>query len=513
MDYLQRFIRQFRNRLFLLFFLNNAFIVADWYIVDRIVKLTGWWALAALLVAPLVTVAILPWLTTRTLVQPTKLLWQAILHIAPQTANSVGAPKLEQIHFGRELVTNLANQVYQLASVVDSVEKTNQKHSQDLHTNFIASTLPLPLLVLDKSENIVYANEAAGKYLSRSADEFTGQSVYSALDMSFATDDTLENWLKNTKGSTVTADHKWERARIGLPGQGDSLMFDLAAYYNQDNPMGYETLLVIFDHTEVYSQDDQSMSFVALSVHELRTPLTLLRGYIEVFDEELGPGLNTELKDFMKKMDASAQQLAAFVDNILNVAKIEGNQLTLQLHEENWQSVIENVVRDLSLRAGVRGITIKTDIAAGLPTVGVDRYSIYEVLANLLDNAIKYSKGTNEIYVTADLNKNGLVETSVKDFGLGIDASILPRIFDKFYRNHRNRAQIGGTGLGLYLSKAIVDAHDGQIWVNSKVNEGSTFSFTVLPFTKLAETSKTGDNNGISRGAHGWIKNHSLYRD
>jgi two-component system sensor histidine kinase VicK len=255
------------------------------------------------------------------------------------------------------------------------------------------------------------------------------------------------------------------------------------------------------------------MSFVALSVHELRTPLTLLRGYIEVFDEELGPNLNTEMQDFMKKMDAAAQQLAAFVDNILNVAKIEDNQLTLQLHEEKWEDVLRTVVNDLRLRAGVRGVTIKATVARDLPTVAVDRYSIYEVVANLLDNAIKYSKGTKEIHLNATLNQDGLVETSIKDFGLGIDGSILPHIFDKFYRNHRNRAQIGGTGLGLYLSRAIVQAHGGQISVSSKVDQGSTFTFTVLPYSKLATQGKTGDTSGITRGAHGWIKNHSLYRD
>jgi signal transduction histidine kinase len=108
---------------------------------------------------------------------------------------------------------------------------------------------------------------------------------------------------------------------------------------------------------------------------------------------------------------------------------------------------------------------------------------------------------------------DGLIETSVKDSGVGIDGSILPNIFDKFYRNHRNRAQIGGTGLGLYLAKSIVDAHGGQIWVNSKPGEGSTFTFTVLPFAKLTEAGKSGNKSGVTRGAHGWIKNHSLYRD
>lgn len=135
------------------------------------------------------------------------------------------------------------------------------------------------------------------------------------------------------------------------------------------------------------------------------------------------------------------------------------------------------------------------------------------MLANLLDNAIKYAKGTKEVHLTVSLNSDGMVETNIKDFGLGIDGSILPHIFDKFYRNHRNRAQIGGTGLGLYLSRSIVDAHGGHIWVKSKVDEGSTFSFTVLPFAKLAESGKTSDTSSITRNTHGWIKNHSFYRD
>jgi signal transduction histidine kinase len=510
MDYLQKYVSQFQKRFFALLLINNIVLVADWYIADQLIQLAGWRLLIALFAVPLLSIVLLPWLSTRYLTSPTKLIAQAILHIAP---GGDGAAPKPTSRFGRELVTNLLSHLYQLASVVDGVEQTNNKQAADLHGNFVASNLPLPLLVLDKDEKIVYTNEAAGKYIKRPTEEVIGQNVYSILDMSFATDDTFDGWLTTAKQNSVTSNKSWERVRIGLPGQNDSIQFDLAAHYNQGNPLGYETLLVLFDHTDVYSQDDQSMSFVALSVHELRTPLTLLRGYIEVFDDELGPTLNSELKDFMKKMDASAQQLAAFVDNILNVAKIEDNQLTLQLRGENWQTVVENVVADLSLRAGVRGITIKTDIATDLPSVGVDRYSIYEVLANLLDNAIKYSKGTNEIYVTATLNKDGLVQTDVKDFGLGIDGSILPHIFDKFYRNHRNRAQIGGTGLGLYLSKSIVDAHGGQIWVSSKVDVGSTFSFTVQPFTSLAAANKNGDNDGITRGAHGWIKNHSLYRD
>ena len=513
MNFLDQFRRQVKLQLIWWIFLENTVLIGAWWVVRVFYpEMSPWYLLLALFASSALSAVLIGDAASQYLTRPVATLWQAIQHVAPH-GDQAPAPDLKRYKLGQEMVATLANHIYQLASVVEDVQATNVKTSQDLRANFVAASLPLPLIVLDHDEKIVYANEATARYMEKPAAELVGQNVYTALDMSFRSDDTLSNWLKASKGKTATANHKWERVRIGLPGQKDSLQFDLAAYYNQGNPLGYETLLVLFDHTEVYSQDDQAMSFVALAVHELRTPLTLLRGYIEVFDEELGPNLNSELKAFMKKMDAAAQQLAAFVDNILNVAKIEDNQLTLQLHEEKWAGVVENVVHDLGLRAGVRGITLKTDIAANLPTVGVDRYSIYEVLANLLDNAIKYSKGTNEIYITARLNKDGLVETSVKDFGLGIDASILPHIFDKFYRNHRNRAQIGGTGLGLYLCKAIVDAHGGQISVSSKVNEGSTFTFTLLPFAQLQEAGKTGAQPGVTRNAHGWIKNHSLYRD
>jgi signal transduction histidine kinase len=218
------------------------------------------------------------------------------------------------------------------------------------------------------------------------------------------------------------------------------------------------------------------------------------------------------MQRFMQQMNAAAQQLAAFVDNILNVAKIEDNQLTLRLHEESWPETIDAVVTDMRLRAAVRGVTIRTDVAKDLPAVGIDRYSIYELLTNLIDNAIKYSKEKDEILVHATLNKSGVVETSVSDHGVGIDSAVLPYLFEKFYRNHRSRAQVGGTGLGLYLAKTIAEAHGGDIWVNSKPGEGSTFTFTVLPYDKIEEHHKVSGGD-ITRSAHGWIKNHSLYRD
>ncbi|HLZ14868.1 MAG TPA: ATP-binding protein, partial [Candidatus Saccharimonadales bacterium] len=465
-----------------------------------------------LLVISLANLTILPWLSTRVLTQPTKLIWQAILHIAPDNAN-VPAPDIKRAGVGREMVANLVGHIYQMASVVDDVEAVAKKKQSDLKTNFIAGSLPLPFMVLDKNQTVVFANRAMCDYIKRTNAEITGQNVYSVLDMSFGSSETFDRWLEHTKATDVSATKSWERVRLHIPADDSTRQFDLAAYYNKNNPDGFETLLVLFDHTLSYSQDDQALSFVALAVHELRTPITLLRGYIEALEEDLQGKLDPETTDFIHKMQASAQSLSAFINNMLNVARVEDDQLTLKLHEDSWPEIVQTAVHDLSLRARLQGVEVAAEVAPGLPTVGVDRVSIYEVISNLIDNAIKYTppnKG-KKIVVKSALNSEGQVETTVTDQGAGIPASILPNLFEKFYRSHRSRNQVGGTGLGLYLSKAIVEAHGGHIWVRSKEGEGSVFGFTVLPYAKLADEQKNGDNNDISRGVHGWIKNHSLY--
>ena len=165
----------------------------------------------------------------------------------------------------------------------------------------------------------------------------------------------------------------------------------------------------------------------------------------------------------------------------------------------------------MQLRAKVRGITFDLKIDDDLPKVGADAVSIYEVVNNLLDNAIKYSKPNGVVTIHAYLTQDGRIETTVQDNGVGIPESAMGNLFDKFYRDYRNRTQVGGTGMGLYLSKAIVTAHGGNIWVRSKEGQGSTFGFTLIPYSKL-EQDKKGEKGDIVRTAHGWIKNHSMYR-
>lgn len=511
MDQLQQFARTSRAYTYILIVLSNMLAVTTYWVV-QIYFTADAIALSAALIVALVTPLVVTAVISSFFMQPLTFLWQAILYIAPENS-SVAAPDINKARHGKALITNLVNHVYQLADVSTQVAQVTAKEQDSAGAQFITNLLPIPVAILDKDQNILFANHELQKHFGEEAMDTTGKNIYSLLNLSFQSEDTLEKWLKATKAKSVTSTKIWRRVKLQSPEEtGESVFFDLAAYYNKANPAGYETVLALFDQTDTYGKDEQDVDFVSLVVHELRTSITMLRGYIEVIEEEVEQTADDELKEFLQKTRAAAAQLAAFVNNILNVARIEDGQMLLRLQEENWSETLSSTLDNLSLRAKVYGITIQRNIADNLPTVGIDRVSMYQVMSNLIDNAIKYSKNSKEIVVTTKLTSDGLVETTVEDFGVGIPQSAVQKLFTKFYRDHRNKSQVGGTGLGLYLCKTIIKAHEGNIWVRSKEGEGSTFGFTVLPYSELADELKNNDNKDIVRNAHGWIKNHSLYR-
>lgn len=509
MGHLERLIRQTRLYLWILIFSSSLVITGIWLVGIRLLQLPAIIVFIIVLLASAGMAYVFAQTAATYLMGPLSAVWQAIMHVTPG-ASRAAAPNLEKITFGRELVTSLALEVYELAS---GDKKFDTPDTISAQAKAIMANFPLPVFVADQQQNVVYMNEAARKYLGKEAADVHGKNLYTLLDFSFPTEDTLDSWLTQSRAHTITASKTWEKVRL-KQADGKVVLFDLAAYYNRDNPSAVEVILTLFDHTALYSQDDEAISYLSLAVHELRTPLTMLKGYIEVFDEELEGKLDPELVSFMNKMQVTAQRLTALVNNILNVARVDSDQLTLHLVEEKWEDLIKSVGKDLDMVAKVHDKVIEYDIAPNLPNVGVDHVSIYEVLSNLIDNAIKYSDTSQKIVIKSVLTKDGLIETTVQDWGVGIPESVVPTLFEKFQRNHRNRSKIGGTGLGLYLCKAIITAHGGNIWVRSKEGQGTVVGFTLQPYVMVANKLKSNNNDqqGLVRNAHGWIKNHSLYR-
>lgn len=449
---------------------------------------------------------------------PIHKVWQAIWHISPDKSNTP-PPKLDEIKNPdtKILVGSIVGQIYDLASSKqlpvynsDLSEPSPQLQSLATDNNRILETIPAAVFFLDKNWAVNYANQRAIEYSELSKEKVIGKSIYDVLHMSFRkSSDTLDGWLNSVKGNKATDSRIWEQVKLDIEG-GKTKQFDLAVSYNQDDSYGNEAVLILFDRNRTYSAEDQATAYVAMAVHELRTPLTMLRGYIEMFEDELGPNLSEEHKEFMRKMHASAQGLSAFVSNILNVARIDENALVLKLQEADWKSTLNEIIDSLSLRAQVRNKRFTINIPDGLPTVAVDKISISEVITNLVENAIKYSGQSPDIIINVEVGQDGMIETTVEDHGVGIPESVIGGLFTKYYRSHRSKNAVGGTGLGLYLAKAIVNAHGGNVWVKSKEGEGSRFSFSLQPYERIKDQAAGQD--GIERQASGWIKNHSLYR-
>lgn len=510
MDQLQQFIRSSQTYTYALLVLMQVIGIGVWWLTARILELNTALVLVSLALTALITPFLILPLITKLFIQPLRFVWQAILYAAPDSAG-MKAPDIEHVSYARELVTNLVTHVYQLAHVGKAVGAA--ENTQTLDTNFIAQSLPLPLVVLDQNDAVVFANSALASYIEKPVDMIQGQNIHSVLDLAFSDDNTFDAWHLNAKTNTPTATGTWERVRLSIPGEKPTVkLLDLAAYYSKDNVAGYETMIVLFDHSTAYAVENQAVNFVALAVHELRTPLTVLRGYIEALEEDLTDA-TPQIKQYLERAQASASQLTVFIDNILNVAQIDDDQMLFTLQEEKWQDVLPNILKDLEVRAHVHGIQITTSIDPDLPSVGIDKVSMYEVVNNLIDNAIKYStRSRKEIVITCKRSEHDLVETTIQDYGVGIPTNAMPKLFEKFYRDHHNRTRVGGSGLGLYLCKTFITAHGGNIWVRSHEGEGTTFGFTLIPYAQLAAEQKNTDNTDITRSAHGWIKNHSLYR-
>ncbi len=502
MDNFQKLQRKAYGYLLMIILGTIIFTLAMWT-VTLALGMSALTASVTTITATILVSAFAAQLASHHLLQPLHMLWQAILHIAPDSS-MVPAPNLQKLRLGRELVTSLAGRVYQFASQQDGTDLANHRNTVLQAVN-VVSHFPLPVFVINKERLVTNASESALHYLALTSPQLFGKPLFENVHLEFPSEHTLEDWVIDCQTNKVTDEAYWQRVSVHLHDGQTIKQCDVAAYYNRDNQSGTEFIVTFFDHTDLYQQDEDSLSFVALAVHELRTPLTMLRGYIEVFEEDLAGKLGAELTDYMHKMRLSADQLTAFVNNILNVVKVERKQLALHLIEGDWNSILTAAAANMQLRAGVLGKTITFAIAPNLPKVAVDPVSISEVVNNLLDNALKYSSASQQINVTASLNQEGMVETTVQDFGVGIPGSILPNLFEKFYRNHRTRTQIG-------VTKALVTAHGGQVWVKSKEGKGTTFGFTLKPFALLADELKNGNNEDLVRQAHGWIKNHSYNR-
>lgn len=246
------------------------------------------------------------------------------------------------------------------------------------------------------------------------------------------------------------------------------------------------SVMLFHDKSREKQLEAMKLDFVSMAAHELRTPLTSVKGYISVFLSENEKKLNPEQLMFIRRINTSTQQLSGLVENLLSVARVERGALSLNHQIVDWVNNVKSQFDTFQHRADEKRISLKfTAPDKPISKVSVDIVRVNEVLNNLISNAINYTEPMGKIEIWID-QKDEMVYTHVKDTGKGIPKEAIEHLFTKFFRVQGGSAEQAskGNGLGLYLSKAIVELHHGKIWAESEGSgKGSTFSFG-LPAVK-----------------------------
>jgi two-component system sensor histidine kinase BaeS len=211
--------------------------------------------------------------------------------------------------------------------------------------------------------------------------------------------------------------------------------------------------------------------------HELRTPLTAIGGYMEGLEDGVLPAT----PETFEQVRLEAGRLSRLVDDLQELSRVEAGAYRLDIHPVTFSTLVETTAKRLSPQFERKQIRLTRRLPADLPPVLADEDRITQVLTNLFANALAYTPAGGEVTVSA-VRQAGEVTVSVQDTGLGIPAESLPHIFDRFYRvdKSRSRAAGGGSGIGLTIARAVVEAHGGRIWAASAgEGQGSTFSFSL----------------------------------
>ena len=227
--------------------------------------------------------------------------------------------------------------------------------------------------------------------------------------------------------------------------------------------------------------------FLASMSHELRTPLNAVIGFSDVLLERMFGELNDRQDEYLRDIRDSGRHLLELINEILDLSKVEAGRMELDLVPVSIPHVLEHGVAMVRERASQRNISLALDIDPELGSVLVDELKLKQVVLNLLTNAVKFSEDGGSIDVAARLT-DGDVHVTVRDTGIGIADAEQERVFEAFQRGGRGaRTSAEGTGLGLTLSKRIVELHGGRMWMESRLGVGSTFGFAI-PARQVVET-------------------------
>jgi len=506
-----RFKRQTLALFFIVSVIPALIVGAVWYVYTQTTTLNFLFLDFNSFVLPVIMVGIIPavilsFIFAELLTKPVREILKAAIRLSNGDFSSrfgtEGRGEFGEINHALDKV---GAKLQQTLSQANSETALIEAERGKLHT--VLNSMTDGVFALDRSGRIILFNKAASELTGRSIGEVAGQLAEKVMPFRSEGELVMTRFLALGAGK----EHKvgqWKGLEL-YRADGHSLTVNVEAVVLKDDPNGIAALVTFQDLTKVHQLEEMKIDFVALAAHELRTPLTEIKGYLDILDTE-AKSLTKAQKAFLVQAISSANQLGNLMHNLLNVSRIEHGELSYQPELINYRSFIETSEEPLMDRAIQQNRILTFHIPKEpIPIMG-DPSALREVIDNLISNAIIHTAAdTGKIDITVEIDRHSVI-TTVSDNGVGIPASAIKHLFTKFFRVNEYKSTTHGTGLGLYICKSIVNAHGGNISVQSTEGKGSAFTY-ILP-RHIVASSKSGEDNKvtITRGAHGWIKNHPV---
>jgi len=394
--------------------------------------------------------------------------WQRWIAPWPQIDQLV-----RQIVHGEEPRTFLVNggiQAQRVGLALENIFRRQQQLAEQIAgresgTQTILDVMQDGLLVVDSHRRVALSNPAFEKMF-----ELRDGSVGAPL-LEVVRHATLDRLIADTlRGGQPM---RTELSLTNSPAGGERHL-EVSAVPIKAAADGTTGAVVLFhDITELKRLDQVRSDFVANVSHELRTPLSILRGYIETLLDNPETS-REELSRVLSVMERHSKRLGLLVDDLLSLTQLESANTELELNQVRVKELFNNLIHDWKEKFAAKNLKLVVDLPPDLQTIRADETRVQEVLYNLLENAVKYSREGGEIRLQAARRGSEIV-LNVSDDGIGISRDQLPRIFERFYRADKARSrEHGGTGLGLAIAKHIAQLHGGRIEAESELGRGTT---------------------------------------
>lgn len=356
----------------------------------------------------------------------------------------------------------------QRAAELESSQRRQQQTNVDAKAQqqVLFNSMIEGLLLLDRTGKIYLANRAF-KTLFGLKTELRGKTIIEALRLH-----ELDELVQRVQAEGQVFDYE-----LKLPDLSERWLRVNAAGISNSAGEREGMILVFHDLTRLKQLERTREEFVANVSHELRTPLSLIKGYVETLLD--GARNNPEVAErFLKIIERNASRLDLLIQDLLTISALESGRMKLNLQPVDLHALTDKVLTDLHGKADNKKVSL-TNTVSDL-TAKADSNRLDQVFANLVDNAIKYGRANGTVTVGGKKLDDERLEMFVRDDGPGIPPEALERVFERFYRADKARSRDqGGTGLGLSIVKHIVQAHGGEVRVESEPGKGATFFFTL----------------------------------